>query len=386
MLSDDNTNRDGRGQLCPNAGFVGSVARHLLNTPCLVLDIDVLERNVDAMADYAQAVGVALRPHAKCHKSSDLARRQIAAGGVGVCCATIGEAEAMGWAGVGDILITSPLVTKAKMARFGDLGRIVGRLAVVVDNLANAEALSELALLHDQTFDVVIDIDPGMHRTGIPYETAGEFVSLVAAMPGLNYRGIQYYAGHFQHIQEYAERREQVLSSLSKLKQVVADLIARELEPSLITGSGTGTFDIDVGADIFTELQVGSYVFMDSQYWQLDHQGSRPNFEQSLFVQAAVCSVNYTEFVTVDAGLKHFSLDAGLPEIVGSKQGDAPYVFLGDEHGRVTSPAGGESYRLGDRVEFVPPHCDPTINLYNHIHCFRGDRLVEIWPIDARGK
>lgn len=378
--------QDDRQRLGPNVAYIGTPARNALNTPCLVLDLDVLEKNIGAMAAYARTAGIALRPHAKSHKSSSLAQLQIAAGAIGICCATLGEAEVLGRAGIDDILITSPVATEAKLARFQALSSTVDRLAVVVDNPDNIEELSALAVANGQIFDVVIDIDPGMQRTGVRLADACEFVSRVASLAGLHYRGVQFYAGHLQHIDEYADRKKQALSAIDGLKQVVAGLVARGLAPGLITGSGTGTFDIDVAAGIFTELQVGSYVFMDSQYRRVRHQGERPSFEQSLFVQAAVCSMNFSGFATVDAGLKHFSLDAGLPEIVGMASGEAQYAFLGDEHGRVTSPPTGIPLALGERVEFVPPHCDPTINLYNHFHCFRGDRLAEIWPIDARGK
>lgn len=386
MLSHDYGNQDYPQPLGPNFGFIGTPARDALSTPCLVLDLDVLETNIDAMATYAREAGVALRPHAKCHKSSNLARRQIAAGAVGVCCATIGEAEVLGWSGIDDILITSPVATKAKLARFQMLASKVNTLAVVVDNPDNADELATLAIANGQTFDVVVDIDPGMRRTGVDLVDAVAFASRVASLDGLHYRGVQFYAGHLQHIDDYADRQQQALCALDGLKRVVAELDVQGLAPDLITGSGTGTFDIDVGAEIFTELQVGSYVFMDSQYRQVRHEGARPSFEQSLLVQAAVCSMNFEGFATVDAGLKHFSLDAGLPEIVGMGRGKGRFAFLGDEHGRVTSPPSDTPLALGERVEFVPPHCDPTINLYNHFHCFRGDILAEIWPIDARGK
>lgn len=385
-MSPDDQAHDDRKRLGPNAGYIGTAARQALNTPCLILDLDKLESNIAAMAHYAREAGVQLRPHAKCHKSSELARRQVAAGAIGACCATIGEAEILGWSGTDDILITSPVVTSAKLSRFQQLAVRVGRLAVVVDNLDNAEDLATIASAHGQTFDVVIDIDPGMQRTGVAAGDACAFVSRVAALPGLRYRGIQYYAGHLQHIDDYSERRSQSRSAIDRLRHVVADLVAQGLTPDLITGSGTGTFDIDVEEAVFTELQVGSYVFMDSQYWQVRHQSGRPVFEQSLFVQAAVCSANFSGFVTVDAGLKHFSLDAGLPEVIGAGPERGLFAFQGDEHGRVTPPAMDAPLQLGERVEFIPPHCDPTINLYNHFHCFRGERLAEIWPIDARGR
>lgn len=386
MPSNEQDSRDDRQRLGPNVAFIGARARHELSTPCLVLDLDTLEQNIDAMAAYARAAGVALRPHAKSHKSSDLARLQVAAGAIGACCATIGEAEVLGRAGIADLLITSPVATQAKVARFQALSRTVERLAVVVDHPDNIAELSALAIANGQIFDVVVDIDPGMQRTGVPIADAGDFVSRVASLAGLRYRGIQFYAGHLQHVDDYADRRDRVLLAIDDLRQVVAGLAARGLAPGMITGSGTGTFDIDVGTGFFTELQVGSYVFMDSQYRQVRHQGVRPSFEQSLFVQAAVCSANFEGFATVDAGLKHFSLDAGLPEMAGMQPDEAQYIFLGDEHGRVTFPSDRPRLALGQRVEFVPPHCDPTINLYNQFHCFRGDRLAEIWPIDARGK
>lgn len=381
------TVREKKCTLGPNQHLIGKHARQQLNTPALILDIAKFEGNIAAMASYAKTAGISLRPHVKCHKSINIAKQQIEAGAIGISCATLGEAETMGSAGIDNILLTSPITTPEKIKRFQVLSHKLKWVAVVIDNIQNARALSDVAEHNKQIFNILIDIDPGMHRTGVARaQDAVNLAIACASLRGLNYEGLQCYAGMAQHVEIYEDRKEHSLSAVGSLKTIKADLKKHGLTTNIITGSGTGTFDIDTDAGLFTELQVGSYIFMDSQYSRLKHADGRPVFQQSLFVQAAVCSANHEGFATVDAGLKQFSLDAGMPEVADGQSAESEFLFMGDEHGKVTSPPHVPPLRLGDRVEFIVPHCDPTVNLYNQIHCVRDDTLEGIWPVDARGK
>ncbi|HUK59418.1 MAG TPA: DSD1 family PLP-dependent enzyme [Stellaceae bacterium] len=376
--------------LGPNERFIGiRGSRALLDTPALLIERGALERNIAAMAAHARAAGVALRPHAKTHKSLALARRQVEAGALGICCATLGEAEVMVDGGIPGVHITSPQVTEAKIARLLGLnGRAAQGLSVVVDHPANLAALDAAAGAHGQKLDVLVDFEAGHGRTGAADEAAlGALARAVRATPNLVYRGVQSYYGNLQHVPVRAERRARALAQMERLGGMLAHLRGAGLAPAIVTGGGTGTFDLDPEGRIFTELQVGSYVFMDVQYRDVLADGrNAPPFETSLLVQAAVVSVNAAGYVTTDAGLKCFATDGPLPELVAGAPPGSRYEFFGDEHGRLVLPPGAQKPALGARVECMVPHCDPTVNLHDFYHVVDGDTLVEIWPIEARGK
>lgn len=361
-------------------------ARSQVETPALILDLDALERNVQRMAELARAAGVALRPHVKSHKSANIARIQHQAGAVGFCCATIGEAEMMARAGFTELLVTSPLVTDDKIDRLLALVRNDRRVSVVVDNPANAARLADRAQADRLCVTVLVDVDPGMHRTGAATQRAAiDLVRAVTARDSLAYDGLQCYAGQVQHVSGSAARQEATLSVLGALRVLCEELRMAGLAPRIVSGGGTGTHAIDAGAGVLTELQVGSYVVMDNQYNEVwTAAGEAPPFEVALFVQAAVVSNNHPGHVTCDAGFKHFAVDGGVPVIATGPVGGR-YDYFGDVHGRVSVPPGRAAPGLGDRIEFVVPHCDPTINLFNAYHCVRGERLVDVWPVDARG-
>ncbi|NIB38427.1 DSD1 family PLP-dependent enzyme [Pseudomaricurvus alkylphenolicus] len=375
-------------ELGPNASLIGcSDARHNLNTPALLLDLNALDRNIQKMALFACKEKIALRPHGKCHKSVAIARRQLNAGAVGLCCASVGEAEVMAAAGISDLLITGPLVTQAKIKRLCALASRGHDVKVVVDNPDNVQTLSVAAQSTDVELGILVDIDPGLNRTGVLDHCATvELAKSVNNTPHLKYCGLQCYAGNAQHIDDFELRMEKSLQALKKVA-TVRDLLASEgIESAILSGGGTGTFDIDAAAEVLTELQVGSYVFMDSQYndvWL--NYGELPPFEPALFVQSSVISANQPGFVTTDAGLKQFAVDGGEPIPLKGAPSGSRYHYFGDEHGRLELPDATGSLPLGARIECMATHCDPTVNLYNVVHCFRGDTLVDIWPIDARG-
>lgn len=359
-----------------------------LNTPVLVLDVDALDRNIAAMAALVASHGVALRPHAKTHKSVDIARRQIAAGAAGVCCAKIGEAEVLAGGGVTGILITSPVAAPAAIDRLAKLAATADRLMAVVDHPAVAARIGAALAATGAKLDVVIDIDPGIARTGVASaEAAVALAQAIAASPNLAYRGVQFYCGSQQHIEDYGERRAAIVERTAYLQEIVAALTEAGLAPEIVTGSGTGTHRIDLDLGVFTELQAGSYVFMDKQYLDCDltGDGAAP-FEVSLGVDARVVSANHSGLVTIDAGFKSLSTDGGVAVVRRGAPETAFFAFMGDEHAALIAPEIGTQLAPGDPVSLTVPHCDPTVNLYDHYHVVAGDTLVDIWPVSARGR
>jgi len=351
--------------------------RRELPTPALIVDRAALERNIAAMAGFAAARGIALRPHAKTHKSGEIARRQIAAGAVGSCCAKLSEAEALAGDGVGDIHLTSPVVTEEAVGRLARLGARIA-LSVVVDHPDNVARLAAMG----EPLTVFIDVDPGNRRTGVAsVEAAVALADAVAATAKLRLGGVQYYCGSQQHIGSFAERHAVIAAKTEYLRAVLAALKAAGHKVPVVTGGGTGSFAIDAELGVLTELQVGSYIFMDREYRDCEFAAS-VGFEAALMVDATVVSANAAGLVTIDAGLKAFAADAGVPVVLTGVAGESRYAFMGDEHGAIfaeTLPG------LAARVTLMPPHCDPTVNLYDRYFVVEGETVVDIWPVTARG-
>ena len=358
----------------------------------VIVDIDpgIHRTGVDspeAAVELVQQI-VKLRPHSKTHKSADNARRQMAAGALGVCCAKLGEAEALGEAGIQSLHITSPVVTPQGIDRLMKLNGEVSDLMVVVDHPANVEALAAAAAKAGKPLTVIVDIDPGIHRTGTATpEATVELVQKIANFRSLAYAGVQFYCGRHQHIVDFAQRKAEIEERTEYLKGILAKLDAANLKPAIITGSGTGTHYIDAKLGVFTELQVGSYVFMDHDYNVCDLRGlDKPTFEQALQIDARVVSANKPGMATVDAGLKAMATEMGPPVILKGAVDGATTRFMGDEHLAVIAPDGKAAPALAEQVILTPPHCDPTVNLYESYHVVKGDTLVEIWPVTARGR
>jgi 3-hydroxy-D-aspartate aldolase len=375
-------------RLGPNESLIGKPrSRERLATPAILLDLDALEYNLAAMVDYCRQAKLALRPHAKTHKSAAIAKLQAKSGANGISVATLREASAMVAAGVPHVLLTSPIVGATKIEAFVDLiGRSNG-LWVVVDNAASLKALEASVKKSGKTLPVLVDVDIGMRRTGVT-DVAGvlRLIAQLQASDVLGFAGIQAYSGMVQHIATLAERSRVYGAQLKHLEAVLEALAKAGIKPQVVSGGGTGTFAIDRRAGLFTESQAGSYIFMDVEYGEVElFAGSANPFKTSLYLQSMVLSNNHKGAVTIDAGFKSFSMDGPLPRIARGAPAQATYQFYGDEFGKVTFAAPGEALELGAKVEFVTPHCDPTINLHNYYHCVRGDVLVDIWPIDARG-
>ena len=360
-------------------------SRQALNTPVLVLDRDLLERNIAAMAAFARQRGIALRPHAKTHKCVDIARLQIKAGAVGVCCAKLGEAEALAQGGIEAILITSPVVTSQAIERLAALHARITDLRVVADHPDNVDALAAATKGSDKPLPILIDIDPGIRRTGVASpEAAVALAERISRHTALRFAGAQYYCGVQQHVQSYADRRTAIEDRTAYLNSVLSALRDAGHEPGVISGGGTGTHHIDGELGVLTELQAGSYVFMDRQYNDCDLVGEGANpFETALFVDARVISANHASMATIDAGFKALSTDGGSPTVIEGAPPTAMFVFMGDEHGALIAP--DHVFRLGDLVTLAVPHCDPTVNLYDAYHVVKDGTLIDIWPITARG-
>jgi D-serine deaminase-like pyridoxal phosphate-dependent protein len=364
-------------------GAAGS--RWRIPTPAATVDLDALERNIAKMAARAKAAGLALRPHAKSNKTPAIGKRQLAAGASGVCCAKLSEAEILTAAGVGPILLTSPIAGALNATRAARLALIAPGFTVVLDHPNGATELGVAARTAGAKLDVLIDIDVGLGRTGVAdTEQALDVARAVAAQPALTLIGVQAYGGHWQHMTGANERAAAVADGMVLLNERIAALRAMGADIRLITGGGTGTFEADAAQGVLNEIQAGSYVFMDREY--RDALGADPDgaFEQSLFIQAQVISANAKAWVTVDAGLKAFATDGPAPEPVGDKFGACRFRYFGDEHGLLMRPP-GQAVERGERIDFVPPHCDPTVDRYDVLHFVRGDVLVDMVRVEARG-
>ena len=372
--------------LGPNEALIGTTAfARELQTPALLLDLDGFEANLKRMAEVVARNGRRLRPHVKAHKSVRIGRRQIEAGAVGLCCATVREAETMAAAGIDGILVTTPVITPSMIRRLVAAREKIADLAIVVDSEAGVDALANLAN-RQRPIGVLVDIDIGQTRTGVTDPEAAVRVGRHAAsQPSLRYRGVQAYYGHLQHVATLAERLEKAREKWARLATFIDALRANGLAPEIVSGGGTGTHHLDLEQGPFTEIQPGSYLFMDKQYGAIELAPGGSPFRTSLTVAGRVVSTVQPDRVILDAGFKAMATDAGPALLASGARPDAAYQFMGDEHGGLRFPEGASRPALGDLVTLVAPHCDPTVNLHDWLHVIQDGRLVDIWPIEARG-
>ncbi len=373
-----------------NHGLIGMPgSRAALQTPALVVDLDLLERNLALVTEHCDRAGKSLRPHVKGHKCLELARRQVTAGAIGLSCTTLAEAELMVQSGAPSLLITSTMVDPGRTGRLASLIRRVPEVVVVVDDEAALEGLAESAASANARLRVLVDLDVGQRRTGISVVDVRRIIALAMAIertPGLIFNGLQAYYGHLQGIPGFAERAASARARQAELRSVVDALTESELPPRIVSGGGTGTLLIDTDESPFTELQPGSYPFLDLQYGgEALTPDQRLWLTASLFVRGRVISTNQPDRVTVDIGMKAIATDAGPPALRDPAEFAANYMFAGDEHGFLMISAAGERPMLGSTVELLPGHCDTTVNLHAVIHAVRGQVLEAIWPIGARG-
>ena len=366
-----------------NANLVGQRnARDRLETPALLLELPHLRGNVAAMATFSATRGVALRPHVKAHKSVMIARLQVAAGAVGLSCATIGELEAMIEGNFTDLLLTSPLATPSSIDRLAALvARSAARLSVVVDCFDVLAPLSRAASAAAQGLGIFVDYTAGYGRTGLTDAPAVRAMAeRVAQTRNLHLAGLQAYAGHLQHVRCEAERAAKAADIRRLVEDVLAFCRKGGIYFPVVSGVGTGTHRLD--GPPFTEFQVGSYLFGDVEYDAVLGRDAGRGFHNALFLQASVVSRDNGDRVTLDAGTKSMASDGLPPRVYRGADLEDNFVFAGDEHGRLLCR--GRKPAWGSKVEFLTPHCDPTVNLHDAYHVVDGDDLVAVWRIDRR--
>ena len=327
------------------------------------------------MAAFSKKTGKAVRPHAKTHKSPIVARLQLERGAIGLCCAKLGEAEVFADAGIGPLHITTEIAGQPKVSRLVAL-RTRAAVMVAVDDMGVARALSDAMRAAGLVLDVLVDVNVGQERTGVPPADAGELAACVASLSGLRLRGIQAYEGHLQHIYNEPERRDQWRVSATRMLKAHESIRSKGLPVDIVSTAGTGTCAFAAELPEVTEVQAGSYPFMDSDYARVEGL----DYETSLTVLASVVSRVHAEMAIVDAGWKALSTDSGMPTVKGRPE--LTYAPKGDEHGGVH----GASLAPGVRVELVPSHCDTTVNLYDRYICVRKGVVEASWPIAARGR
>jgi D-serine deaminase-like pyridoxal phosphate-dependent protein len=363
--------------------------KYELDTPCLTIDIDILEHNLANMQAAARAADKNLRPHAKTHKCSLLAKKQIEAGAIGACAAKVSEAEVLTDAGVQGILITGPVVTAQKIERLAAILKKDSTIMVVVDHPENARRLDEAMQGRRLSLDVLLDIDVGLGRTGVLPESTLELTGQITHSSNLRLKGIQAYAGFVQHIRSYPERKKASLECMQRAADLFCNLKEKERVCTIFSGTGTGTYDIDIQIPELTELQVGSYAVMDAEYLNIaakDDPARFSDFQPALTLLTTVVSVNNPEFVTVDAGLKSLYQHGGVPFVISPGFTDLRYEWFGDEYGKLVRADGGNLPPLGTVLELVTSHCDPTINQFDCFYITQVEKVIDQWPIDLRGK
>jgi 3-hydroxy-D-aspartate aldolase len=359
-----------------------------VDTPALLVDLDALEDNLRKMARHIEAKQIALRPHIKTHKCAILAAKQIELGAIGVCAAKVSEAEVMVDAGIENVLITSPVVTPEKIRRVIALARKTSGLQIVVDHAQNVRDFGAAATAAKIELRVLIDLDTGTRRTGIATgKPALELAQEIGRTESLRLDGLQAYAGHVMHVAGHGNRKQSSLASLEPCLET-RDLLQRAgFEIGVFTGGGTGTYDIDCDVDGMTDLQLGSYLFMDVQYRAIGDSDSDvfDSFRPSLFVLATAISQPVPELITIDAGYKAFANEPAAKPQFRDLDG-LIYHYGGDEHGIVQFTSEDRPLRLGQKAELIVSHCDPTVNLYDVYHPYRNGEVRELWPISARGR
>jgi len=370
-----------------NASRAIGTSKWDLETPALCVDLDRLERNLAALQAQMSRAGIASRPHAKTHKCPAIARLQLASGAIGICVAKISEAEVMASHGIGPLLLTTSNVTPDKIRRAMRVRTWNKDFVQPVDTEANARDLSAAAGEAGVTADVVVDVDPGGHRSGIqPGAPALALAQLVDQLPNLTLRGMLCYDGGTQHVAGFAARRAQALERLAPAAETFAAMTRAGLSAEIFSGGGTGTYNIDHETAGFTDVQAGSYVFMDAQYLAIGGSSGDvyTDFEPSLTVVTTVLNATYEGRATTDAGAKALTINRPTAIVVGET--GMAYSSGSDEFGTIQYDGPSRTYKVGDRLEVIVPHCDPVVNLYDRVYGTRADRVETVWGIAARGQ
>jgi D-serine deaminase-like pyridoxal phosphate-dependent protein len=360
------------------------------DTPCLLIDLNKLKYNLNSMAVHAKNYGVSLRPHCKTHKCSKIAKLQIEYGAIGISVAKVSEAEVLIANNIPNVLITSPVVTRTKLEKLMQCFRQSPSMMVVCDEVQNATELNEIGAALNQHINVLIDVDPGIGRTGVSSRNVEEFARSIKEFPWIRVQGLQCYAGNLQHIQDYGERTKRSLQTMEIASGLFRKVKSMIPNMNILSGSGTGTFDIDVQASEVTEIQPGSYTVMDVQYETISSKETLnkfAHFQNAMTLMSSVISANRAEHVTVDAGTKAIYFDPSYkPRIISHENLNYDWGGFGDEHGKITSSKNGSLPPVGECVEMIVPHCDPTINLFDRFYICDQGAVIDVWEIDMRGK
>ena len=357
-----------------------------LQTPALIIDLDVFDANLAKMQSYLDQQNIGLRAHTKMHKCPIIARKQIEGGASGVCAAKVSEAEVMCAAGIKDVLITSPIATLDKVNRFVAARRNHPGLKIVVDSVHAADLLAKVADSEGLVVDVFVDLDPGMGRTGIEAgDKALQLVRHIGESNSLNFAGIQMYAGNCMHIEGFSKRQGKYTHIMDKGIQTLRLLDQAGIEVPVVSGGGTGTYNMEHDLGLINELQAGSYAFMDIEYRDIGGVDSArfTDFGVSLHVLVTAISQPQRRLITVDGGFKSFASDKMAPEFQDVE--GVTFHWGGDEHGIVQLNNPSREIRLGSKLSMITPHCDPTVNLHDFYFPYRDGLVHEVWPISARG-
>ena len=347
-----------------------------IETPAMLLDMNVLEHNIRIMSDFLKDKKAKLRPHFKTDKCTRISHMQLNAGAKGITCAKLGEAEVLAAAGVKDILIANQIVAPEKLLRVAGLIKSGIHVTILADNAENIRAISEAAKACGVDIHVLIEMDVGMSRCGVA--TAQELLELALVIrdtENVVFDGIQAYEGHLSHNPVEDERRAGVGSMIEKVTAAVKLLESNGIEVKEISGGGTGTYNMTGDDTIWTEIQAGSYLLMDLKY-------SLPGlaFQKALTVLTTVIHKR-DGFAVTDAGNKTCGVDQGQPELKGYPD---IAVKLNEEHGKLKDI--NNELHAGQKVEYFPGHCCSTVNLNDEYHCVRDGYLEAIWPVSGRGK
>ncbi len=356
-----------------------------IDTPALVIDLDALESNLDTMAALLAPTGVKLRAHAKTHKSPIIAKMQMARGAVGNCVQKVTEAEVLAWGGIPDILVSNEVVGAAKLARLCALARIA-KVAVCADDAGQVAAIEAAAADAGIRMNVLVEIDVGAARCGVqPGPDAVALAKRIAASKYLIFGGLQAYQGSAQHKRTPVERRMLIGKAVDASRRTVEQLKQQGLECAIVGGAGTGTFQIESHSGVYTEMQAGSYVFMDADYARNMDEAGNPvsTFRHALFVLSTVMSQAQTGVAALDAGHKAVAVDSGMPTVW--QRPDLRYTGASDEHGKLEFASETTTPKVGEKLRLVPGHCDPTVDKFDWYVGVRGGRVECLWPVAARG-
>lgn len=365
-----------------------------IHTPSLIIKKNCLLKNIKTMSKYSLINNINIRPHAKSHKMSTIAKIQIKHGAIGVCVATLYEAEIMIKNKIKGVLLTTPITNNYDKERLKKLIKLSKSFMMIIDNPISLKYLENISRENINKINVLVDCDimrigtNKISRTGA--RTIKEIVTIAGLInkhTNLNYIGITAYAGDVQHINNYNKRKIETTTRHNYLNKIINSLKKENLSPKIISGGGTGSHDIDTKSKLYTELQPGSYIYSDAEYDNVSIYKSKSNpYKAGLFVATSIISIIDKNNYIVDAGFKALSTDSQLlPIPLGNLPLGSKYSFMGDEHGKITIPKNSQILLLGETVYIQPTHCDPTVNLYDHCKIIINNKIKDSWKIDARG-